>query len=123
MQLETHSVNVWGKLAGEDEAVNALLQTRDVHDLHKVAFHGAELLRVTHSLVFGVFTLHIQPQRLWHNIARISCWGCERSIWGGGGENEGGRGHQRCDALRIVYFRHPCRLVTTTHLSSVLVTQ
>ena len=38
---EAYSVDVWGKLAGEDEAVNALLQAWDVHDLHKVAFNSA----------------------------------------------------------------------------------
>ena len=58
-----YSVDVWSKLAGEDEAVDALLQAGDVHDLHKVALHSAELLRITQSLVFGVLTLHIRRRR------------------------------------------------------------
>ena len=71
--VQAYSVDVWSKLAGEDEAVNALLQTRDVHDLHKVALHSAKLLRITHSLVFGVLTLHIQAKRSWHDKVKTFC--------------------------------------------------
>ena len=92
--MEAYSVDVWGKLAGEDEAVDALLKARDVHDLHKVAFHRAKLLRIAQSLVFGVLTLHSQAPRHWHKIIRLSCWGCERLTFGGGGV--GGEGRRDC---------------------------
>ena len=49
-------------MTGEDEAVNALLQARDVHDLHKVALHRAQLLRVTHTHVLWVLALHHDPK-------------------------------------------------------------
>ena len=56
--MKAYPVDVGGKLASEDEAVNALLQARDVHDLHKIAFHCAQLLGVTQPLVLGVLSLH-----------------------------------------------------------------
>lgn len=56
-----YPVDVWGKLAGEDEAVNALLEARDVHDLHKVSLHSPQLFRVTLPLVLWVLTLYIHP--------------------------------------------------------------
>ncbi|KAA6425290.1 MAG: hypothetical protein FRX49_04784 [Trebouxia sp. A1-2] len=49
-----YPVDVGYKLAGEDEAVNALLEARDVHDLQEVALHSAQLLGVTQALVLGV---------------------------------------------------------------------
>ena len=55
-----YPVDVGCKLAGEDEAVNALLEARDVHDLQEVALHSAQLLGVTHPLVLGVLPLHHQ---------------------------------------------------------------
>ena len=55
-----YPVDVGSKLAGEDEAVNALLQTGDVHDLHKVSLHCAQLLGVTHTLVLWMLTLLMQ---------------------------------------------------------------
>ncbi len=54
-----YPVDVGGKLASEDEAVNALLQARDVHDLQEVALHSAQLLRVTQAFVLRVLTLQI----------------------------------------------------------------
>ena len=83
--IGAYSVNVGGKLAGEDEAVNALLQTRDVHDLHKVALHSAKLLRIAHSLVFGVLTLHIQSRHSQVLLLRVCGWG---RCWGEGGAEE-----------------------------------
>lgn len=55
---EAYSVDVGGKLAGEDEAVNALLQAWDFHYLHEIAFDSAQLLRVAYALVLRVLTLH-----------------------------------------------------------------
>ncbi len=52
-----YPVDVGCKLAGEDEAVNALLEAGDVHDLQEVALHSAQLLGVTHPLVLGVLPL------------------------------------------------------------------
>lgn len=52
-----YPVDVGCKLAGEDEAVNALLEARDVHDLQEVALHSAQLLGVTQALVLGVLAL------------------------------------------------------------------
>ncbi len=54
---ESYSVDVGGELAGEDEAVNALLQTWDVHDFHKVALDSPQLLRVAHTLMLRMLTL------------------------------------------------------------------
>jgi len=45
--------------AGEDEAVDALLQARDVHDLDEVPLHGAQQRRVALALVLRVLTLQI----------------------------------------------------------------
>ena len=58
--VQAYSVDVGGKLAGEDEAVDALLQAWNVHDLHKVAFNSAKLLRVIHSLVLRMLALYRQ---------------------------------------------------------------
>ena len=55
-----YPVDVGSKLAGEDEAVDALLKARDVHDLQEVALHSAQLLGVAHPHVLGVFPLHRQ---------------------------------------------------------------
>ena len=55
--MKAYSVDVGGKLAGEDEAVNALLQAWDVHDLHEIAFDCAQLLRVADTLVLRMLTL------------------------------------------------------------------
>jgi len=55
-----YPVDVGSKLAGENEAVNALLEAGDVHDLQEVALHSAQLLGVTHPLVLGVLPLHHQ---------------------------------------------------------------
>ena len=46
-----------GKLAGKDEAVDALLQSGDVHDLCEVTLHGAQLLAITCALVLGMLAL------------------------------------------------------------------
>ena len=48
---QAYSVDVGGKLAGEDEAINALLQAGNVHDLHKVSLYCAQLLGIAHPLV------------------------------------------------------------------------
>ncbi len=55
-----YPVDVGCKLAGEDEAVDALLEAGDVHNLQEVALHSAQLLGVTHPLVLGVLPLHHQ---------------------------------------------------------------
>ena len=59
-----YPVDVGCKLAGEDEAVNALLEARDVLDLQEVALHCAQLLGITHPLVLGVLPLHHQDLTL-----------------------------------------------------------
>ena len=46
-----------GKLAGKDEAVDALLQSGNVHDLCEVTFHGAQLPGITCALVLGMLAL------------------------------------------------------------------
>ena len=57
----THSLNGGSKLASEDEAVNALLQARNVHDLCKVALHCAQLLGITQALVLWMLSLQQGP--------------------------------------------------------------
>lgn len=52
-----YPVDCGSKLTGEYEAVNALLQARDVHDLYKVALHCAQLLRVSYTHVLWVLAL------------------------------------------------------------------
>ena len=56
-QVAAHPGNAWRKLACKDEAVYALLQAGDVHDLQKVAFHRAQQGRVAHVPVLGVLAL------------------------------------------------------------------
>lgn len=54
----TYPVDVGSKLAGEYEAVDALLQARDVHDFQEVALHSAQLLGIAQPHVLGVLPLH-----------------------------------------------------------------
>ena len=51
-----------GRLEGarEDEAVDALLQARDGHDLRKVALHRPQQPRIAHAPVLGVLPLHMR---------------------------------------------------------------
>ena len=47
--------------AGEDKAVDALLQARDGIDLHKVALNRPQQAGLAHTLVLGVLALRMSP--------------------------------------------------------------
>ena len=59
-----HPLHARLKGAREDEAVDALLQARDGHDLHKVALHRTQQRSIAHALVLWVLSLRMTtPKR------------------------------------------------------------
>lgn len=78
VQLGRHSLYPMdgrSKLPSEDEAVNALLQAGDVHDLHKVPLHSPKLLGIAHTLVLGVLALQPNISHVTHDCQAAEC--CE----------------------------------------------
>lgn len=54
--------HVAGESAGEDEALDALLQAGNVLDLQEVALNSAQELGVLHALVLRMLALQPRPQ-------------------------------------------------------------